>query len=107
MFMTPHPPIEPDDTDIERGNPEQDAYAFLRSAIHEAIESGRFRAEHDDAELVSQTVWAGVHGVIALNIAKHTDPWVDWRPLKKRIKSMIDVLIDGLSKAPSKSKRSR
>ncbi len=103
MFMTPHPPIEPDDTDIERGNPEQDAYAFLCSAIRDAIESGRFRDEHSDVELVSQTVWAGVHGVIALNIAKQTDPWVDWRPLKKRIKSMIDVLIDGLSKP----KRSR
>ncbi len=103
MFMTPHPPIDPEDNAIERGNPEQDAYAFLCSAIREAIETGRFRPEHDDVELVSQTVWAGVHGVIALNIAKHTDPWVDWRPLKKRIKSMIDVLIDGLSKP----KRSR
>jgi len=103
MFMTPHPPIEPEDTDIERGNPEQDAYAFLCSAVKDCIESGRFRDEHDDVELVSQTVWAGVHGVIALNIAKHTDPWVDWRPLKKRIKTMIDVMIDGLSRP----KRSR
>jgi AcrR family transcriptional regulator len=98
MFMTPHPPVQPEDTDIERGNPEQDAYAFLRATIAQCIADGRFRPEYGDAELVSQTVWAGVHGVIALNIGKQNDPWVDWRPLKKRIKTMIDVLVDGLSK---------
>jgi len=101
MFMTPHPPIEPECVDIERGDPEQDAYAFLRSTVEQCIADGRFKPEHDDAELVSQTVWAGVHGVIALNIAKQTDPWVEWRPLKKRIRTMIDVLVEGLAR-PSK-----
>jgi AcrR family transcriptional regulator len=34
MFMTPHPPHEPDEMDREMmGNPEKDAYAFLKWAV--------------------------------------------------------------------------
>ena len=93
MFMTPHPPVEPDN---EKGNPEEDAYAFLKSIITEAIAKKRFRTEYKDAELVSQIVWSGVHGVISLQIAKCNDSWVEWRPLETRAKVMIDVLVDGL-----------
>ena len=38
-----------------------------------------------DAELISQTLWAAVHGVIALHIAKSHDGWVDWRPMPERV----------------------
>jgi AcrR family transcriptional regulator len=97
MFMTPHPPHEPDDEDREvMGNPEVDAYAFLKWAVQRAIDAGRFREELQDAELISQTLWAAVHGVIALNIAKCSDPWVDWRPLQQRAEMMLDVTLRGL-----------
>jgi len=97
MFMTPHPPHEPDDEDREvMGNPEVDAYALLKWAVQEAIDAGRFREEVKDAELVSQTLWAGVHGVVSLNIAKCKDPWVDWRPFAERAEMMLDVALRGL-----------
>ncbi len=97
MFMTPHPPVELDDEmREERGNPEVDAYAFLKWAVQEAINAGRFREGLADAELVSQTVWAAVHGVISLNIAKCSDPWVDWRPVQARAELMLDVTMRGL-----------
>jgi AcrR family transcriptional regulator len=97
MFMTPHPPHEPDEEDHEvMGNPEVDAYAFLKWAVQRAIDAGRFREELQDAELISQTLWAAVHGVIALNIAKCSDPWVDWRPLQQRAEMMLDVTLRGL-----------
>src|ERR1700691_606927 len=97
MFMTPHPPHEPDEEDREvMGNPEVDAYAFLKRAVQRAIDAERFREELQDAELISQTLWAAVHGVIALNIAKCTDPWVDWRPLEQRAQLMLDVALRGL-----------
>jgi AcrR family transcriptional regulator len=98
MFMTPHPPMHKEDLDLEHGNPEVDAYAFLKSIVAEAIESKRFRPELRDADLVAQSIWAGVHGVIALQIAKCNDDWVEWRPLKKRGALMIETLINGLSK---------
>ncbi len=97
MFMTPHPPHEPDEEDREiMGNPEVDAYAFLKWAVQQAIDAGRLREELQDAELISQTLWAAVHGVIALHIAKGTDPWVEWRPLQQRAQLMLDVTLRGL-----------
>jgi len=97
MFMTTHPPHEPNEEDREiMGNPEVDAYAFLKWAVQQAIDAGCFRAELQDAELVSQTLWAGVHGVIALHIAKDCDTRVDWRPLQQRAEQMLDVILRGL-----------
>jgi AcrR family transcriptional regulator len=97
MFMTPHPPHEFDDVDREMiGNPEKDAYAFLKWAVQQAIDAGRFRSDLKDAELISQSLWASVHGVISLQIAKGTDAWVDWRPLRERAEFMLDLTLRGL-----------
>ncbi|HWY59980.1 MAG TPA: TetR/AcrR family transcriptional regulator [Terriglobales bacterium] len=97
MFMTPHLPQEPDEEDREiMGNPEEDAYAMLKWAVQEAINARCFRDEVQDAELVSQTLWASVHGVISLNIAKGKDPWVEWRPLEDRSEMMLDITLRGL-----------
>jgi AcrR family transcriptional regulator len=97
MFMTRHPEHEPDEEDKQiRGNPEVDAYALLKWAVESAIKAGCFREELQDAELVSQTLWAAVHGVVSLNIAKCKDPWVDWRPLQDRAEMMLDVTLRGL-----------
>lgn len=99
MFMTPHPAIEPNEEECEKkGNPELDAYAFLKWAVQQAIDAGRLREELVDAELVSQTVWAAVHGVISLNIAKCKDAWVDWRPAQDRAETMLDVIMRGLAR---------
>jgi AcrR family transcriptional regulator len=97
MFMTPHPAQEPDEEDREiMGNPEEDAYAMLKWAVQEAINARCFRDEVQDAELVSQSLWASVHGVISLNIAKGKDPWVEWRPLEDRSEMMLDITLRGL-----------
>jgi AcrR family transcriptional regulator len=97
MFMTPHPPLEPDEEDREMmGNPEVNAYALLKQTVQSAIDAGCFRAELQDAELVSQTLWASVHGVISLDIAKCKDPWVEWRPLQQRAEMMLDILLRGM-----------
>ena len=105
MFMTSHPPQEPDEEDREiMGDPEVDAYAFLKWAVQQAIDAGRLREELKDAELVSQTLWASVHGVIALHIAKGCDAWVDWRPLAQRAQFMLDVTMRALARHPGEVK---
>jgi len=104
MFMTPHPPQEVDDSECDvHGNPEKDAYAFLKWAVQQAIDAGRFREELRDAELISQTLWASVHGVISLEIAKGCDAWVDWRPIKNRMEMMMDLTFRGLERSPRES----
>ena len=97
MFMTPHPPQDLNQRDQEvKGNPESDAYAFLRLTMQEAIATGRLRPELADADLVSQTLWAAIHGAISLEIAKCNDAWVDWRPIEDRIEMMLDVTLRGI-----------
>lgn len=95
MFMTPHPAAD-EETEIRKGNPEEDAYAFLRDTVAEAIAAGRLRPELGDAELVAQTMWAGMHGVVSLEIAKAKDDWVEWREITERTRLMNEVLIRGL-----------
>lgn len=103
MFMTTHPPHEPDEIDREMmGNPEMDAYAFLKWAVQQAIDAGCFGPGITDSEIVSQTLWASVHGVISLEIAKGCDPWVDWRPLKERAEMMLDITLRGLVRTDNK-----
>lgn len=99
MFMDPHPPVSEEMTRLMgRGNPEEDAYELLRATINEAMQAGAFRDDLKDVDLIAQTVWAGVHGVISLQIAKSADPWVPWRTLKKRADLMIDSQLHGLLK---------
>ncbi len=99
MFMTPHPEaMRPEDSRWTRGNPEEDAYAFLRGTVAEAIAAGRLRPEFSDADLVSQMVWAASHGVVSLHIAKCKDAWVDWRDPMETAHVQIDVMIRGLAR---------
>jgi AcrR family transcriptional regulator len=95
MFMSGSPDYEGKGEEEWKGNPEVDAYAFLLGTVQEAIAADRLTVT--DAELAAQTLWAGVHGVIALDIAKCGDPWVRWRPIAKRVKTMVDVLVDGIA----------
>jgi hypothetical protein len=99
MFMTAHPParLNAQDKTI-KGNPESDAYAFLKFTVEEAIATGRFREGLKDADLVSQTLFAAVHGVISLQIAKGEDGWVDWRPLQERVELMQDFALRAMLK---------
>jgi AcrR family transcriptional regulator len=100
MFMTPHPRGEFDDTDNEiKGNPESDAYAFLKYTVEQVIAAGKFREEIANSDLISQTVWAAVHGVVSLQIAKCNDSaWVEWRSMEERTAVMLDSILRGLLK---------
>jgi AcrR family transcriptional regulator len=96
MFMTSHPHHDPAELHIERGNPDQDAYAFLRTAVAEAIAAGRFRPECSDPDLVAQVLWSGVHGIVALHMTHACDPWPNWRPVEQRAELLIEALLRGL-----------
>lgn len=100
MFMTEHPcPGEPDERDeAVKGNPEVDGYAFLKQIVQQVIDAGVFRPELSDVELLSQTFWSGIHGVVSLHIAKKSDYWVDWRPVQQRAELMLDTTIRGMLK---------
>jgi AcrR family transcriptional regulator len=100
MFMTPRLPRGEDVCrEIERDNPDQDSYAFVRATVIEGLAAGLFRPEYRDADLLAQVVWSGVHGVAALHLIMGKDDWVRWRPVEEVARTAIDVLIRGMVRA--------
>ena len=99
MFMAARPQVAPEEG--ERDDPAANAYVFLRATVEEAIQKSLFRPELTDAELASQTIWAAVHGVAALEIAfGHEKEWVDWRGLRERQEQMIEMVLRGMLRDP-------
>jgi AcrR family transcriptional regulator len=98
MFMTPQPECESGDCQMEEGDPDQDAYAFLEQSVVEILKAGRFRKEVRDVDLVVQTIWAGVHGIVALHLTKGCDEWLDWRAAEKIARFQLEALFRGLLK---------
>src|SRR5262245_5903326 len=82
MFMTPTPPHTPSAENLAyRGKPEDDAYAFLRATLAQAIDERRLRPEYTDPDLLAQMAWSSLHGVLSLHIAGKLQPeWIDPRP---------------------------
>jgi AcrR family transcriptional regulator len=104
MFMTSLPPPA-DPQEQGKADPGRDGYAFLRSAVEDAIRSGRIRHAFHDSELASQTVWAGMHGLVALHISLAHDGWTEWRPLETRIEALLDALLHGIAATPARTPR--
>lgn len=98
LFMTPHPPLAPEESAIQKGNPDQDAYAFLRAIIVEAIAKGRLKPELKDPDQVAQLAWGAAHGVVALHNVKCSDSWIDWRSPRELARRLIDLALDGFLK---------
>jgi AcrR family transcriptional regulator len=102
MFMTPYP-LSADDPDHKlhkaeiKGNPETDAYAFVTGLVQQVAAAGRLRDPNPNIELIAQTLWAGLHGVISLEIAMGCDKeWTDWQPIEMRTETMLDTFTFGL-----------
>jgi AcrR family transcriptional regulator len=99
MFMAPHPPWTwaNEERQNDRGNPNRDAYTFLKWTCTQAIEQGSLRPDLTDPDVAAQLIWGAMHGIIALQIAMKDDEWVDWQPLDKLGVSIIETLIRGIT----------
>jgi AcrR family transcriptional regulator len=105
MFMTPHSVRDADECkEAGQGDPDQDAYAFVRATVAEALAAGRFRDRYNDPDLLSQVFWSGVHGVASLHLIMGDDKWVQWRPVEDVAQTAIELLIGGLVRAGRGSK---
>lgn len=99
MFLTEVPEAPP--TDAEREDPAQNAYVFLRALVVELIESGTLRPELTDVDLVSQAIWAAVHGAAALDLTvAKTAEWLPVKPREQRFRAALELLIRGVAKNP-------
>jgi AcrR family transcriptional regulator len=84
-------------------DPSQNAYALLHATVKEAVAMGLAKGGNRDTELLTQTLWAGVHGVAALAVIKGEAKAIDWRPLQARTDCMVHAMIEGLFVGPRKA----
>jgi AcrR family transcriptional regulator len=96
MFMAERTPCDPAESSLQQNNAEQDAYFQLKSVVSAAHATGYFRADFD---LIAQTIWAGMHGVCALQISMSEDKWVNWTDISARLQLMQQVMMRGLLRA--------
>lgn len=73
-------------------SPGMQAFDFLRRCVYDCITAEKFK--NVDAELVSQTFWAGIHGITSLLIT--FDKGFPWVNKDKLIHSMVDTLVRGV-----------
>jgi AcrR family transcriptional regulator len=92
-FMMPLPEDFQDKKHHRPDSPGMQAFDFLRRCVYDCITAGKF-STRTDAELVSQTLWAGIHGVTSLLITHEGFPWVG---KSKVIHSMVDSLVAGVA----------
>jgi AcrR family transcriptional regulator len=88
VFITPLP------TNIETVFEESNgkiAFDTMRIVIAECVSANLLK--HNNVELISQTLWAGIHGVTSLLIQHGSFPFVEREIL---IDSVIDTLISGI-----------
>ena len=104
LFMTQPPPgveygtLDPDGI----GRPETDSYAFLKQGTDDAFRAGRFNPELQDAGIVAQILWQGMHGIVSLHIAWPDAKWPEYRDPREKARVMVDALMTGLTcRAPA------
>jgi AcrR family transcriptional regulator len=76
---------------LQRFPKAMEAFYQLRSGVADCMASGKF--VEADPELVSQVVWAALHGITALLIVKPSFPWCDKDTL---IDLMIQIMIKSM-----------
>ena len=75
-------------------SPGMQAFDFLRRCVYDCMAANKFR--NANAEIISQTLWSGVHGITSLLINYEQGfPWVEQKQL---ILFVVDTLIAGVAK---------
>src|SRR5580704_12624705 len=92
-FMMPIPEGFDEGKYTRPDSPGMQAFDFMRRCVYDCITAGKFREK--DAELLSQTLWAGIHGITSLLITHRTRfPWVEQSKLTDCV---VDTLVAGVA----------
>jgi len=93
-FMMKIPEGFDKDKYVKPDSPGMQAFDFLRRCVYDGMAAGKLHVK--DAELASQTLWAGVHGITSLLITHEKFPWVG---REKVARFTVETLIEGLTGA--------
>src|SRR5208283_3951811 len=92
VFMMPPPEGFDKSKYLKPDSPGMQSFDFLRRCVSDCIAAGKIQTK--DAELVSQTLWSGVHGLTSLLITHQLFPWGDKERL---IHSTVGTLVSGVA----------
>jgi AcrR family transcriptional regulator len=93
-FMMPIPEEIGQKKLARQDSPGMQAFDFMRRCVYDCIAAGKFREK--DAELLSQTLWVGIHGITSLFITCKKFPWVEENKLTQCV---VDSLVAGMAAA--------
>lgn len=102
MFMSPSVSLVAPGNEgepVPAKDPDLDSYAMFVGTVQEAMDQGRLRPEFEDADLVAQVLWAGLHGVVAQHLSDNGVGFVPWRSLEQRVAMVQDIMIQGVIRA--------
>jgi AcrR family transcriptional regulator len=98
LFLMRHS-FATNDEELAKGDPERNAYAFLKQTVKDGLAAGIFRPEYTDADELAQMCWGSAHGLVALQNIKGTeDGWIDFGDARTRAHRLIDATLIGLVK---------
>lgn len=107
LLLVPHPAWSSDQNLLwaEETPPlEQDALYLLKTFVDDAIRNGLLKEEYTDAMAIAATLWAGIHGLVLLEITmRNRSPNVmpvDGVSFEDRFNTMIHIFKVGLMKNP-------
>lgn len=78
----------------DEDTPPSKSYAVLRDAVEQAMNEGYFKK--NDIDLVSQLVWAAIHGVVSLLITFTPDQFPRVAPRPGLVEASIEATLHGL-----------
>jgi AcrR family transcriptional regulator len=95
MFLDPPHVSLSQEQLARRGDPSHDGYAFFRGTVAEAVAAGRFVPKlGNDIDLITQTLWAAVHGIAAILVVHgDDDSWVKLKPPEQLTQTMLDTVL--------------
>jgi AcrR family transcriptional regulator len=107
LLMVPHPSWSETQSRIwaQDAPPlERDALILLKSFVEDAIRRDMLKEQYTDATAIAATLWAGLHGLVLLEITMGTSapflPSIDTSTFDNRFNMMIQVFKEGLMKDP-------
>jgi AcrR family transcriptional regulator len=74
---------------------ETGSFAFLVALVQEAMDDGALRPELRDASALAHTLWAAIHGVVSLAVAK---PNLPAPGIDEQLDAMLDVVLHGIAR---------
>ena len=92
VASTRYPEVEPVPTTRGAG-----PYEYLQQAIFKAMAASCFKPEYRDVNLLAQTVWSCLHGVVALHLVRSQHPGVAWKPVQHLAEMSVEGLFNGLT----------